>query len=240
MAYTTSFRALLTAGLMAVAIIAATLAGSTAAATKAPVRVTFVGDSVPASIMYSPRGEVDPRPWPRDAARPARLPPARDRELLLSGRGSDKRAPVGAVAGDALGDVLIVDVGYNESAFGYRAGIDRVMRAARAQGASGVVWVLLRETRDIYRETNAVIRSAQKRWPQLLVADWNAYSRDKPWFSSDGLHTGSDRSRRARRVPPPVRLPRRGPVARRRTAPVLIEGDFDGTTHPLGNRIHRR
>ena len=29
----------------------------------------------------------------------------------------------------------------------------------------------------------------------MLVADWNAYSRGKPWFSSDGLHmsvTGAD------------------------------------------------
>ena len=49
----------------------------------------------------------------------------------------------------------------------------------------------LRETRDIYRQTNAAIRAAQKRWPQLQVADWNAYSRGKPWFSSDGLHMGS-------------------------------------------------
>jgi hypothetical protein len=97
--------------------------------------------------------------------------------------------------GRSLGDVLIVDVGYNESAFGYREGIDRVMRAALAQGATGVVWVLLRETRDIYRQTNVVIRAAQKRWPQMLVADWNAFSRGKPWFSSDGLHmsvTGAD------------------------------------------------
>ena len=38
--------------------------------------------------------------------------------------------------GRSLGDVLIVDVGYNESASGYREGIDRVMRAARAQGQS--------------------------------------------------------------------------------------------------------
>ena len=35
-----------------------------------------------------------------------------------------------------------------------------------------------------------MIWSAQKQWPQLLVADWNAYSRGKPWFSSDGLHLG--------------------------------------------------
>jgi hypothetical protein len=64
------------------------------------------------------------------------------------------------------------------------------MRAAQAQGASGVVWVTLRETIDIYRQTNAAIRAAQRRWPQLVIADWNAYSRGKPWFSSDGLHMG--------------------------------------------------
>ena len=190
MAYTTSFRALLTAGLMAFAIIAATLAGSTAAATKAPVRVTFVGDSVPASIMYSPRAKSI---LARGLA--TRLDLRVCRRLATASCAYQGSAPTSALQsvqslGHALGDVLIVDVGYNESSSGYRDGIDRVMRAARAQGASGVVWVLLRETRDIYRETNAVIRSAQKRWPDLLVADWNAYSRGKPWFSSDGLHMG--------------------------------------------------
>jgi hypothetical protein len=190
MAYTTSLRALLTAGLMAVAIVAAALAGSTAAATKAPVRVTFVGDSVPASIMYSPRARSI---LARGLA--TRLDLRVCRRLATASCSYQGSAPTSALQsvqslGHALGEVLIVDVGYNESSSGYRDGIDRVMRAARAQGASGVVWVLLRETRDIYRETNAVIRSAQKRWPQLLVADWNAYSRGKPWFSSDGLHMG--------------------------------------------------
>jgi hypothetical protein len=190
MAYTTSLRALLTAGLMAVAIVAAALAGSTAAATKAPVRVTFVGDSVPASIMYSPRARSI---LARGLA--TRLDLRVCRRLATASCSYQGSAPTSALQsvqslGHALGEVLIVDVGYNESSSGYRDGIDRVMRAARAQGASGVVWVLLRETRDIYRETNAVIRSAQKRWPQLLVADWNAYSHGKPWFSSDGLHLG--------------------------------------------------
>ena len=39
------------------------------------------------------------------------------------------------------------------------------------------------------------IRSAARRWPQLLVADWNSYSAGKPWFRDDGLHltpTGAD------------------------------------------------
>ena len=62
------------------------------------------------------------------------------------------------------------------------------MRAARAQGAKAVVWSTLRETSSIYVQTNRVIKQAAKRWPQLRVADWNAYSRGKPWFAPGGLH----------------------------------------------------
>ena len=190
MAHTISFRAVLAAGLTA-----AILAGSTEAGTKTPVKVTFVGDSVPASIMYSSRAKSILAQGLR-----TRLDLRVCRRLASASCSYQGSAPTSALQsvqslGRALGDVLIVDVGYNESASGYREGIDRVMRAARAQGAGGVVWVLLRETRDIYRQTNTVIRAAQKRWPQLLVADWNSYSRGKPWFSSDGLHmsvTGAD------------------------------------------------
>jgi hypothetical protein len=84
--------------------------------------------------------------------------------------------------------VLVVNVGYNESAQGYRKGIDEVMRAALRQGANGVVWVTLREARDVYRWTNIAIRTAAERWPQLVVADWDRYSRGKPWLGPDGLH----------------------------------------------------
>jgi hypothetical protein len=65
------------------------------------------------------------------------------------------------------------------------------MRAALAQGAAGVVWVTLRETRSIYHRTNIAIKTAARRWPQLVVADWNAYSSGKPWFGDDGLHLSS-------------------------------------------------
>ena len=90
--------------------------------------------------------------------------------------------------GHSLGDVVIVDVGYNEDGRGYPQGIDELMRAALAQGAKRVVWVTLRETRGVYHPANMAIRSAAKRWPQLLVADWNSYSAGKPWFRDDGLH----------------------------------------------------
>jgi hypothetical protein len=93
--------------------------------------------------------------------------------------------------GASLGNVLVVDVGYNDSPQGYGAGIDRIMHAALAQGVSEVVWVTLREVGGYaqeYRSTNAAIGAATKRWPELEVADWNAYSAGKPWFAAGGLH----------------------------------------------------
>lgn len=141
---------------------------------------------VPASISYVPqaRGEL------AHGLR-ARLDLRVCRRLVqpsCSYQGSTPSTALEAVRsyGRSLGRVLIVNVGYNESADGYRQGVDRIVRAALAEGAVGVVWVTLREARSTYRWTNIAIRTAAKRWPQMVVADWNAYSRGKPWFSGDG------------------------------------------------------
>ena len=178
--------------LLAVAAAAiAVLLASSAAHSGQRLRVTFVGDSVPASISYVPTAQ-------RELARglSVRLDLRVCRRLVAPScvyRGSAPTTALEAVQGygSALGDVLIVKVGYNESAHGYGKGIDQVMRAALRQGVRGVVWVTLRETRDTYRWTNIAITSAAKRWPQLLVADWNAFSAGKPWFGDDGLHLTS-------------------------------------------------
>jgi len=169
-------------------LAAACLAGATAAEAQGPVRVTFVGDSVPASISYIPAAQAQLR-----RGLDVRLDLKVCRRLVQPSctyQGTTPSSALEAVKGygRSLGRVLVVNVGYNESADGYRQGIDRVMRAALALGASGVVWVTLRETRDIYRWTNVAIKTAAKRWPQLVVADWNAYSSGKPWFGDDGLH----------------------------------------------------
>lgn len=154
----------------------------------APLRATFVGDSVSASITYVTTAQ---RQLQRGIA--VRLDLRVCRRLVqpsCSYRGSTPSTALQAVESydRSLGQVLIVKVGYNDSASGYGKGIDEVMRAAAADGATGVVWVTLRETRTNYHWINVAIRQAAKRWPQLLVADWNAYSSGKPWFSSDGLH----------------------------------------------------
>jgi hypothetical protein len=170
-------------------VAALTLAAPASGASRVPV--TFVGDSIPASITYVPAAQARLQRGLR-----VRLDLRVCRRLVqpsCSFQGATPTTALGAVQGygSALGDVLVVNVGYNEDSRGYRAGIDRVMRTALRLGARGVVWVTLRETRGIYHETNVAIRSAARRWPQLLVADWNAYSSGKPWFGDDGLHLTS-------------------------------------------------
>jgi hypothetical protein len=150
--------------------------------------VTFVGDSVAASLTYvsSARTRLNQGLEVTVDARVCR----RLVQPSCSFQGSTPTTALEAVRayGRALGDVLVVKVGYNESTYGYQRGIDRVMRAALAQGAKEVVWVTLRETIATYHWTNVAIKRAAKRWPQLVVADWNAYSSGRPWFGGDGLH----------------------------------------------------
>jgi hypothetical protein len=168
--------------------VVAAVASTANAAAKTLVRATFVGDSVPASISYAPLAQAELKRGLR-----VRLDLRVCRRLVAPScpyQGSTPSTALQAVLsyGRSLGAVLVVKVGYNESAQGYRQGIDQVMRAALAEGAKAVVWVTLRETTDSYHQTNVVIRTAAKRWPQLRVADWNAYSSGKPWFGRDGLH----------------------------------------------------
>ncbi|MGZ4394829.1 MAG: hypothetical protein ACXVZ2_05635 [Gaiellaceae bacterium] len=174
-----------------VSLVAAVLTGATVAGARAPIAVTFVGDSVSASISYVPAARAELRHGLR-----VHLDLKVCRRLVQPSCSFQGVAPSTALQaarsyGHSLGQVLVVNVGYNESAKGYREGIDRVMRTALAQGAKGVVWITLREDsgyRSVYHATNGEIRAAARRWPQLVVADWNAYSRGKPWFRSDGLH----------------------------------------------------
>jgi hypothetical protein len=180
--------ALVALALALVCAVAASSAGAAPAAQKLPLRATFVGDSVSASITYVTTAQVQ-----LERGLSVRLDLKVCRRLVQPScpyQGNSPSTALQAVQsyGRSLGKVLIVKVGYNESSAGYGKGIDEVMRAALAEGATGVVWVTLREKSGSYHWTNVAIRQAAKRWPQLLVADWNAYSAGKPWFGPDGLH----------------------------------------------------
>jgi hypothetical protein len=168
--------------------VAAAAAGSGASAPGERIKVTFVGDSIAASLDYV----TGARSKLTDGL-DARLDFRVCRRLATPScpyRGSKPPSALAIVraSGARLGDVLVVDVGYNEGSGSYREGMRQVIRTALADGVRGIVWVTLRETRDIYHETNVAIRAEAKRWPQVVVADWNGYSAGRPWFRDDGLH----------------------------------------------------
>jgi len=172
-------------------LVGASTAAASTSATQAPIRVTFVGDSVSASISNAKAAQKQLK-----RGLDVRLDVKVCRRLVQPSCAFQGTTPTTALQavqsyGRSLGTVLVVKVGYNEGPFGYGHGIDRVMRAALANGVTGVVWVTLRESghnSSLYRGTNLAIEKAARRWPRLLVADWNAYSAGKPWFGSDGLH----------------------------------------------------
>ena len=170
-----------------VAVLALLAAAPSEADTAAKTRVTLIGDSIAASFDYVPAArrylgkELDLR---SDAVVCRRLVA---KSCVFQGATPATALQVIGVQRRALGSVVVINVGYNDWTAVYD--VDRVMRALRAAGVKAAIWVTLRETTSNYAQVNARIRSAARRWRRsLVVADWNAYSRGKPWFREDGLH----------------------------------------------------
>jgi hypothetical protein len=179
---------------LAAATLLAALLGATSATAKPSAipktRVTIIGDSIAASFSYVAGAKrylgkgLDLR---TDALVCRRLVAA---SCAFQGATPATALQVVGAQGHALGSVVVINVGYNDWAAVYD--VDRVMRALKAAGVQHVVWVTLREAganASIYAQSNARIRSAGKRYRKsLVIADWNAYSRGRPWFREDGLH----------------------------------------------------
>jgi hypothetical protein len=92
-----------------------------------------------------------------------------------------------------LPGVVVLDVGYNETASSFAAGAATIMNYLTGRGVTHVVWVTLRERQPSYADTNAVIRGLAKRWPTVVrVLDWNALSQAKPWFEQDDVHLNTN------------------------------------------------
>lgn len=161
-------------------------AGAASAASTAKPRVTVIGDSVAESFEY-----VVPARRYLGRGLDVRSDTAACRRLVATScvfQGAQPKTALEVVAARSrsLGPVVIVNVGYNDWAAVYD--VDRVMRALSRAAVRSVIWVTLRATTANYAQNNARIRSAARRWKNLVVADWNAYSRDRLWFRSDGLH----------------------------------------------------
>jgi hypothetical protein len=174
--------------LLVIATTVALAAPSALAASEKPLRVTFIGDSVPASIEYTPAARMH-----LTEGFDVDLELVVCRRLASPSCTYDGVTPPSALEsvralGSAIGQILVIDVGYNDSSSAYRSGMEAVIRSAKTQGVKGIIWVDLREARPDYALTNDVIRSVATEWPIVQVADWNSYSAGQPWFSDDGLH----------------------------------------------------
>ena len=180
----TPFRALL----VAVVLGALLGIGTPGAAVTAAPRVTLVADSV-GGVLF----------WQRQAREELargidlRIDIRTCRRLVTEGCVYDGERPPSALdaikeLGPALGQVAVVDVGYNDAPGGFGAGVDRVMRALVDAGVDQVVWITLRERRPSWAEINDQIREARKRWAQLTVGEWELESRGHDDWFSDGIH----------------------------------------------------
>lgn len=170
----------------AVAVCCLVVSGAASANSSAKPRVTLIGDSITESFEYVPSAGRYLR-----RGLDLRSDTAVCRRLVASScafQGTRPATALDVIRGQrsALGSVVVVNVGYNDWAAVYD--VDRVMRTLRVARVHTVVWVTLRQTTSNYAQNNARIKRASKRWRNLVVADWNAYSRGKPWFRSDGLH----------------------------------------------------
>jgi len=174
----------------AATIVLAIAAGSGTAATRqARPPLTIIGDSVAASLQYPNADRYLRRRFrlALDAKVCRRLVAA---SCPYNGVLAPSALKAIRESGPQPGSTVVIDVGYNDSASTYGRDLDRVMRALRADGVPSVVWLTLRHYGSVRRGwINALIREARDRWPELYVADWNAWSRGhRSWFIYDGMH----------------------------------------------------
>jgi hypothetical protein len=147
-----------------------------------PTSFSFIGDSVGVSIAGTETSELRTlldgvfasSTYDALGARPTQ------------GGASDGVAAASAVP---LGtDLVLVELGYNDSPSAMASRIDAVMSTLRARQVGRVAWVNVSERRSQYTATNAAIAAAAGRWSELFVLDWESASDDAfadRWYSDD-------------------------------------------------------
>jgi hypothetical protein len=155
----------------------------------APPRVTMIGDSVAASLEYTDTARailangVD--------LRLEMAPCRRVGQASCSYQGVRPLTVIDLVPtlGDALGQTVVVAVGYNDYQAAYPGDIEDALAVLHKVGVTRVLWLTLHEARPAYAAMNDAIHAAAAHHPELAVVDWQLYSRSHPdWFQDDGIH----------------------------------------------------
>jgi hypothetical protein len=163
-------------------------AAGTALSPGAP-RVTMIGDSVASSLDYVPAARTI-----LGAGIDLRLELAPCRRVAQSscpylGERPPTLIDLVPALGSALGQTVIVSVGYNDFAQAYADDIQEALAALLRVGVTRVLWMTLHEQRPDYAAMNVAIHAAAAKHPELTVVDWQVYARSHPdWFQAEGIH----------------------------------------------------
>ena len=156
-------------------VVPATGAGATTAEkiTYRPLIVTAIGDSVMIDIRPS-LGQIIPhlQVWGSVGQQFVALP-ALLRNLIRHG---------------ALGATVIIELGTN----GYITETEIHQTMQLLGGARRVVFANVHAPRGWQNPNNALLAAATRRYPNVVVANWNRLASAHPsWFYSDGIHMPS-------------------------------------------------
>jgi hypothetical protein len=172
-----------------VALAALIAAGASPARSTGAQHVTLIGDSV-----------ADAIPGDYSAGLIVKQGIDLDLEVAACRRVEGEGCPIGGVRppsvvqliqsmGSKLGDNVVVAVGYNDFEDQYAGNIEDAINAFTAAGVKRIFWLTLRAARHPYLTMNDDIAQAAAKHPQVIVVDWNVYSRSHTdWFQTDGLH----------------------------------------------------
>jgi len=182
------------ARVLTAAVVAATALGAATAwpASRDTTRVTIFGDSAAEVLDYvadakSYLGSGLDVNWQLKVCR---------RLVQLSCPYQGVRPPtvndvIQSTPAGGLGQIAVVDVGYNDYVDQYQSDMETVIKGLIAKGVQHIIWTTMHEVRTDYRSINATIRAEAGKWPQVVIADWNAASQGQDWFNSDGIHLNS-------------------------------------------------
>jgi hypothetical protein len=157
-----------------VTALAMALAGSSSAQTPTALRVAVIGDSV----LLGAKEEL--------------LAGFADQQVTVDA--VEDRSLLGAIglfrsAGPALGDVVVLDLGYNDSSDPavFRGRVDDAMTALA--GVRRVIWLNQHDWGPGRAGMNAELTAAASRYANLDVVDWNAEVAAHPdYVYADAIH----------------------------------------------------
>ena len=158
-------------------------------------RVLMVGDSTLGAleVVTATRRALTGFSWVLDAKN--------CRRLVAQGCTSDytKISPSTVVEAIAAApgtfDIVVIKAGYNDPLTPFVPAVDAIVGAARAKGASTVVWFTFSDSDSAYvanlNANNATLRSiaGSVAYPDLVVADWHDYAAPSTgWYVADRRH----------------------------------------------------